>query len=138
MIPGLIHRFHCAKVNRNPRVSVWGEGETLREFLYVDDMAQATIHVMNLDTDTYDAHTHPRESHLNVGVGKDITIRELATLIAKTVDYHGAIEFDTTRPRGTPRKLLDSSKIRALGWQPEVGLEQGLALAYKDYLERLK
>ncbi len=138
VIPALIHRFHCAKMNQDSSVAVWGETDTRREFLYVDDMALASIHVMNLDIESYSQHTHPRVSHLNVGVGDDITIKGLAILIAKTLDYHGEIEFDTSRPKGTARKLLDSSKMRSLGWQPTVGLEQGLALAYSDYIDRLK
>ncbi len=136
VIPALIHRFHVAKVNGDPSVAVWGESDTRREFLYVDDMASATIHVMNLDAETYHRNINPRISHLNIGVGNDVTIKELAELVAKTVDYRGEIEFDSSKPKGTPRKFLDSSKINSLGWKPVVDLEEGLSRAYSDYKQR--
>ena len=134
VIPALIRRFHEAKVNNAPSVAIWGAGTPKREFLYVDDMA-ACVHVMNLDKATYDRHTQPMLSHINVGCGQDLTIREVAEAIGKTVGYQGQITFDTTKPDGTPRKLMDSSRLNALGWQAKVGLEAGLASAYASFLE---
>jgi GDP-L-fucose synthase len=118
-----------------PAVRLWGSGTPRREFLYVDDMAAACIHVMNLDKATYDQHTEPMLSHINVGFGTDVTIRELAETIAQTVGYQGEISFDPNQPDGTPRKLMDSSRLNTLGWQPKVGLKEGLALAYKNFLQ---
>jgi GDP-L-fucose synthase len=117
-----------------PAVRLWGSGTPKREFLYVDDMAAACVHVMKLDKATYDQHTDPMLSHINVGSGTDVTIRELAETIAHTVGYHGEIAFDPHQPDGTPRKLMDSSRLNALGWQAKIGLEQGLAMAYQDFL----
>jgi len=136
VIPGLIRRFHEAKANNTPSVKIWGTGAPKREFLYVDDMAAASIHVMNLDADTYQAETQPMLSHINVGCGTDITIRELAETICKVIGYQGNIDFDSTKPDGTPRKLMDSSRLNNLGWQPKIELEQGLKLAYEDYLKQ--
>lgn len=116
------------------QVLIWGSGTPKREFLYVDDMAAASVHVMNLDKATYDQHTQPMLSHINVGCGQDITIRQLAETIAKTVGYTGNITFDPSQPEGTPRKLMDSTRINTLGWQAKIGLEQGLAMAYQDFL----
>lgn len=135
VIPGLIRRFHEAKLNASPSVTVWGSGAPKREFLYVDDMASACVHVMNLAKDIYNRHTRPMLSHINVGCGSDITIRELAQTIGKVVGYQGEITFDTSKPDGTPRKLMDSSLLTALGWQPRVDLEPGLELAYADFLK---
>jgi GDP-L-fucose synthase len=134
VIPALIRRFHEAKMTNAPQVTIWGTGTPKREFLYVDDMATASVHVMNLDKATYGQHTQPMLSHINVGCGYDITIKELAELVGKTIGYKGEIVFDPSKPDGTPRKLMDSSRINALGWQAKVGLEQGVALAYKDFL----
>ncbi|MBM3273204.1 GDP-L-fucose synthase [Candidatus Kaiserbacteria bacterium] len=134
VIPALIRRFHEAKINNAPTVTIWGTGTPKREFLYVDDMAAACVHVMNLDKATYDQHTQPMLSHINVGCGNDITIRELADAIGKAVGYPGKITFDPSKPDGTPRKLMDSSRLNALGWQAKVGLEQGLSKAYQDFL----
>ena len=134
VIPGLIRRFHEAKVNQQPTISIWGTGTPRREFLYVDDMAAACVHVMNLDHATYAAHTEPMLSHINIGSGADLTIRELAEQIGRIVGYTGHIEYDPSKPDGTPRKLMDSSRLRALGWQPKVGLEEGLQRAYADFL----
>jgi len=134
VIPALIRRFHEAKINNAPSVTIWGTGTPKREFLYVDDMAAASVHVMNLDKATYDRHTQPMLSHINVGCGHDITIRELADAIGKAVGYQGEITFDPSKPDGAPRKLMDSSRLNALGWQAEVGLEQGLSKAYQDFL----
>jgi GDP-L-fucose synthase len=134
VIPALIRRFHEAKVANAPSVTIWGTGTPHREFLYVDDMAAASVHVMNLDKVTYDLHTQPMQSHINVGCGYDITIRELAQAVGKTTAYQGQIVFDSSKPDGTPRKLMDSSRLNALGWRATVRLEDGLATAYTDFL----
>lgn len=130
VIPALIRRFHEAKIKGTPSVTIWGTGTPKREFLHVDDMAAASIHVMGLDRQIYDAHTQPMQSHINVGSGSDITIAELAGLIAKATGYSGRIEFDTSRPDGTPRKLMDISRLSELGWAPKVEIEAGLKDAY--------
>jgi GDP-L-fucose synthase len=134
VIPALIRRFHEAKVGNSPTVAIWGTGTPKREFLYVDDMAAACVHVMNLDKNTYAQHTRPMLSHINVGCGEDVTIRQLAELISITVGFQGKIIFDDTRPDGTPRKLMDSSRLNALGWKVQIGLEAGLNAAYQDFL----
>ena len=134
VIPGMIRRFHEAKENRAVNVTIWGTGTPSREFLYVDDMAAASVHVMDLDPLTYGSHTKPMLSHINVGYGKDITIRELAETIGLVVGYQGQIVFDTARPDGAKRKLMDSTRLNALGWKPTVGLIQGLKHAYEDFL----
>jgi GDP-L-fucose synthase len=134
VIPALIRRFHEAKESRSPKVVIWGTGTPRREFLYVDDMAEASAHVMELDAATYEANTAPMLSHINVGTGEDITIAELAKVVARVVGYEGRIEQDPTKPDGSPRKLMDVSRLKALGWRPRVGLEEGLALAYRDFL----
>lgn len=134
VIPALIRRFHEAKANHAPSVAIWGSGTPRREFLYVDDMAAASLHVMNLDKAIYDQHTQPMQSHINVGCGQDITIRQLAETIARVIDYHGQIICDPGKPDGTPRKLMDSSRLNALGWWPRIDLETGLAKAYEDFL----
>ncbi len=133
VIPALIRRFHEAKMNNAPAVTIWGTGTPRREFLYVDDMAAASIHVMNLSKDVYEQHTHPMQSHINVGSGTDITIAELAHAIGKVVGYAGRIEFDSTQPDGAPRKWMDSSRLANLGWQAQTSLEAGLSLAYADF-----
>ena len=135
VIPALIRRFHEAKVSHAPTVTIWGSGTPRREFLYVDDMAAASVHVMNLDKATYEAHTQPMQSHINVGFGEDITIRELAQAIGRAVGYNGTIDFDPSKPDGSPRKLMDSSRLNALGWHAKVNLADGLATAYQDFLE---
>jgi len=135
VIPALIRRFHEAKVGAVSSVAIWGTGTPRREFLYVDDMAAASVHVMNLDKTVYDQHTQPMLSHINVGFGEDVTIRELALAVGETVGYGGAITFDTTKPDGTPRKWMDSQRLRDLGWQPTVGLREGLKRAYADFLK---
>jgi GDP-L-fucose synthase len=134
VIPALIRRFHAAKVNNAPSVTIWGTGTPRREFLYVNDMAAACIHVMNLDKATYDQHTQPMLSHINVGCGEDVTIREVAEAIRKTVGYQGEMTFDTTKPDGTPRKLMNTSRLNALGWKAQMGLVAGLHAAYQDFL----
>jgi GDP-L-fucose synthase len=135
VIPALIRRFHEAKINNDASVAIWGTGTPKREFLYVDDMAAASVHVMNLDKAIYAQHTQPMLSHINVGCGYDITIREVAEAIGKTVGYQGEITFDPTKPDGAPRKLMDSSRLNALDWQAKIGLEEGLKLAYQDFVE---
>ena len=130
VIPALLRRFHEARINRVPVVTVWGTGTPRREFLHVDDMARASIHVMDLDPEAYRAHTEPMLSHINVGLGEDCSIRELAETIASVTGYEGDIEFDSSKPDGTPRKLLDTSKLKALGWEPRHSLESGLRDAY--------
>lgn len=134
VIPALIRRFHEAKASGAPEVTIWGSGTPRREFLYVDDMAAACLHVMNLAQATYQQHTAPMLSHINVGWGGDITIGELAEAVGRTVGYQGRIGFDTSRPDGTARKLMDSTRLRKLGWQPTVALADGLARAYQDFL----
>ena len=135
VIPALIRRFHEAKVGGVPSVAIWGTGTPRREFLYVDDMAAASVHVMNLNKAVYDQHTQPMLSHINVGYGDDVTIRELALAVGDTVGYAGTITFDTTKPDGTPRKWMDSQRLRDLGWQPTVDLREGLKRAYADFLK---
>jgi GDP-L-fucose synthase len=134
VIPALIRRFHEAKVNGTPEVAIWGSGTPKREFLYVDDMAAASVFVMNLPVATYQAHTTPMCSHINVGFGSDVTIAEVAHAISQAVGYQGQVTFDTTKPDGPPRKWMDSSRLNALGWQAHFDLKQGLALAYADFL----
>lgn len=135
VLPALIRRFHEAKVNSLPEVVIWGTGKPMREFLYVDDMAAASVFVMDLDKAIYDQQTSPMQSHINVGYGEDLTIAELATAVAKATGYQGKIVFDSTKPDGTPRKLMDSSRLARLGWQAKVDLESGIGLAYTDFLQ---
>ena len=137
VIPALIRRFHEAKLTNAPSVAIWGTGTPRREFLYVDDMAAASVHVMQLPKATYDQHTTPMQSHINVGSGSDVTIAEVAHTIAQTVGYAGQIEFDTSKPDGAPRKWMDSSRLNALGWQTKVDLHNGLAAAYQDFVSNL-
>jgi GDP-L-fucose synthase len=137
VIPALIRRFHEAKISNAPSVTIWGTGTPRREFLYVDDMAAASVFVMNLDKRLYDQHTQPMLSHINVGYGDDITIKELAAAISTTIGYQGEIQFDLSKPDGSPRKLMDSRRLNALGWHARVGLEAGLATAYQDFMTQL-
>lgn len=134
VIPAMIRRFHEAKVSNAPEVVIWGTGTPRREFLYVDDMAAASVFVMNLDKATYEAHTNPMESHINVGFGSDITIAELASAVSEAVGYQGKISFDASKPDGAPRKWMDSSKLNHLGWNPKVDLDTGLVQAYADFI----
>lgn len=134
VIPALMRRFHEARVNGAKQVVVWGSGKPMREFLHVDDMAEASLHVLALDRETYQAHTRPMLSHINVGTGLDCTIRELAETMAKVTDYAGEIVFDPDKPDGAPRKLLDVSRIRDLGWQARISLEDGLRDTYQWFL----
>ena len=134
VLPALIRRFHEAREAAAPSVVIWGTGTPKREFLYVDDMAAACVHVMDLPQDRYAACTEPMNSHINVGSGEDLSIAELAQLVGDVVGYGGEIQCDASKPDGAPRKLLDISRIRALGWAPRVGLREGIARAYQDFL----
>lgn len=134
VIPAIMRRFHEAKLNGDKEVVVWGTGTPMREFLYVDDMAAASIHVMELDKTTYEANTEPMLSHINVGAGVDCTIREMAETMAKVVGFEGEITFDSTKPDGTPRKLMDVSRLASLGWNYGISLEQGLTTTYEWFL----
>lgn len=135
VVPALIRRFHEAKINNAAEVTIWGTGTPLREFLHVDDMAAASVHVMTLPKSIYEQHTQPMLSHINVGSGEDLSIGDLARAIGEVVGFKGRIRFDTTKPDGTVRKLMDSSRLRSLGWQPRVPLPTGLSQAYADFLE---
>jgi GDP-L-fucose synthase len=137
VIPALIRRFHEAKVANAPEVVIWGTGTPRREFLYVDDMAAASVFVMQLDKATYDNQTSPMQSHINVGYGSDVTIAELASAVAKATGYQGNIVFDSTKPDGAPRKWMDASRLRGLGWSPVVDLRDGLQSAYENFLLNL-
>ena len=134
VIPALIRKFQNAKTNREPSVSVWGSGKPMREFLHVDDLAAACKHLMQLDRQTYLSCLTPNSVHVNVGYGKDISIAELSALIAEVVGYQGKIVFDPSMPDGTPRKLLDVSKINTMGWKATIGLKEGLEKTVKSYL----
>jgi GDP-L-fucose synthase len=136
VIPALIRRFHEAMTSQAPSVMIWGTGTPRREFLYVDDMAAASVFVMNLPKATYDAQTQPMQSLINVGFGQDITIAEVAQAVGQAVGYQGMIDFDPSKPDGTPRKLMDSGRLNTLGWHARVGLAQGLSLAYQDFLKQ--
>ncbi len=132
VIPALIRRFHDAKINNAPEVVIWGTGTPRREFLYVDDMASASVFVMELDKQIYDQNTDSMQSHINVGSGIDVSISELATIIAQVVGYEGGINFDSTRPDGSPRKCMNSACINRLGWRSVFSLMDGLTLTYKN------
>lgn len=136
VVPALIRRFHEAKLSKATTVEVWGSGKPLREFLYVDDMAAACVHIMNLQDTVYHLHTSATLSHINVGFGQDITIKDLSLAIAKAVGYSGQIIFDNSKPDGTPRKLMDSSLINRLGWSPKIDIHLGLSLTYADFLKK--
>lgn len=129
VLPALMRKFHEAKISKKDRVVVWGTGTVLREFLFVDDLANALLYLMNNYNET---------SHINVGTGEDITIKDLALLIKKVVGYEGELEFDTTKPDGTPKKLLDVSKLTKAGWKAKISLEEGIKLTYKWYLQNYK
>ena len=135
VIPALIRRFHEAKIANAPEVLIWGTGTPKREFLYVDDMAAASVFVMELSKNIYDQHTQPMQSHINVGFGDDVTIADLAAAVAKATGYAGKIGFDTSKPDGAPRKWMDSGRLNRLGWQAKVNLETGLKNAYADFLK---
>lgn len=137
VIPALIRKFHEAKVDNAPAVVVWGSGNARREFLYVDDMAAACLFVMKLPASSYNSCTRPMLSHINIGCGEDISIRDLAGRIARIVGYDGYIQYDQSMPDGAPRKLMDSGRLQSLGWRAEVRLEEGLQRAYDDFCLRL-
>ena len=134
VIPALIRRFHEAKVSGTPQVVIWGSGKPYREFLYVDDMAKASVFVMELAKEQYDQVTEPMQSHLNVGFGSDVTIAQLAQAVAKAVGYPGTIALDPTKPDGSPKKLMNSKRLNTLGWKAAVSLDDGLALAYAQFV----
>jgi GDP-L-fucose synthase len=134
VIPALIRRFHEAKVNKNTSVTIWGSGKPRREFLYVDDMAEASVFVMEVDQKNYQSQTENMRSHLNVGFGSDITIHELAMTIRKVIGFKSEIQFDPNKPDGSPQKLMDSSRLNQLGWYAKTDLESGLNKAYQDFL----
>ena len=133
VIPGLINRFHNAKVNKSKKVIIWGSGKPKREFLYVDDLAKASVHLMNKDIKTYGKLSTPMSSHVNIGSNVEITINELAKNIKKIVGFKGKIEYDSTKPDGTTRKLLDSMRMKYFGFKPKVSLKKGLTKTYQDY-----
>ncbi|MGR5302987.1 GDP-L-fucose synthase [Vibrio alfacsensis] len=135
VIPALLRRFHEAKLNGDSQVVAWGSGKPMREFLHVDDMAAASIYVMNLAQEIYQENTQEMLSHINVGTGVDCTIRELVETVAKVVGFEGEIEFDATKPDGTPRKLMDVTRLKSLGWQAKTTLEDGLAVTYQWFLD---
>jgi len=136
VIPALIRRFHEAKIGNAPEVVIWGTGTPRREFLYVDDMAAASVFVMELDKTNYDQHTQPTQSHINVGFGSDVTIAQLAGEVAQATGYVGKISFDPGKPDGAPRKWMDSTRLNQLGWRAKVALKQGLQEAYREFLSR--
>nr|AXL96541.1 GDP-fucose synthetase [Providencia alcalifaciens] len=135
VIPALMRRFHEAKLNNNEQVVVWGTGTPMREFLHVDDMAAASVYVMELDNKTYQDNTQPMLSHINVGTGVDCTIREMAETMAKVVGFAGKVVFDSSKPDGTPRKLMDVSRLKDLGWSYSIELEDGLDKTYQWFLQ---
>lgn len=135
VIPALIRRFHEAVVTNASQIVIWGSGTPMREFLHVDDMAAASVHVMNLDKEVYQANTQPMLSHINVGTGVDCTIRELAETIASVTGFKGELVFDKTKPDGTPRKLMDVSRLKSLGWEANMNLNDGLRDAYQWFLD---
>lgn len=137
VIPGLIRRIHDAKEQKKQYVNVWGDGSPMREFLYVDDVASASIFLMNCDEKKYKLSVGLMQSHLNVGTGVEISIRDLAILLADIIGYKGLINFDQAKPNGTPRKLLDSSTLTKLGWTSKIKLRDGLEVTYKDFLENI-
>ncbi|MDD1508703.1 GDP-L-fucose synthase [Pseudomonas sp. CNPSo 3701] len=137
VIPALLRRFHEATLRGDDEVVIWGSGTPMREFLHVDDMAAASVHVMNLNEATYQAHTQPMLSHINVGTGQDCTIRELAETIARVTEFQGRLSFDSSKPDGTPRKLMDVSRLAKLGWTASIDLETGLRDAYRWFVDNI-
>jgi GDP-L-fucose synthase len=136
VIPALMQRLHRAKINNDAEVVVWGTGNAMREFLYVDDMAQASLFVLELDEETYKAKTQLMLSHINVGTGKDVTIREMTEIMKQVVGYKGILIFDVTKPDGAPRKLIDVSRLAEMGWSYNLDLKEGLDKTYEWYLEQ--
>jgi GDP-L-fucose synthase len=137
VIPALMRRFHEAKINNDAEVLVWGTGKAMREFLYVDDMAQASLFVLELDEKTFQANTKPMLSHINIGTGKDVTIRELAEIMKEVVSCTGRLNFDTTKPDGAPRKLIDVTRLKNMGWSYTTNLKEGLEKTYESYLSKV-
>ena len=137
VLPAMLRRFHEAARDGLPEVVVWGTGTPRREFLHVDDMAEASLHVLDLDRATYQATTRPMLSHINVGTGEDVSIADLAALVARVTGFSGAIRFDTTRPDGTPRKLMDVSRLAQMGWRASIPLQQGVAETFAWYLQNV-
>ena len=137
VIPALIRKFHEAKESQSNKVLVWGSGEPRREFLYVDDMADACVFVMNLPKAILDKHVSPMQSHINVGFGEDVTIYDLAIAVSRAVGYHCEVKFDATMPDGAPRKWINSQKLNMLGWKPKMNLNNGLILAYQDFISKI-
>ncbi|MGH1589129.1 GDP-L-fucose synthase [Methylobacterium phyllosphaerae] len=135
VLPALMRRLHEAKQEGRASVTVWGTGRAMREFLHVDDMARASVYVMEMDDAVYAQNTRPDLSHINVGTGEDCTIRQLAEALARVIGYEGQLAFDASKPDGTPRKLMDVSRLRAMGWRPEIALEDGLRQTYGWFLE---
>ncbi|WAR45349.1 GDP-L-fucose synthase [Methylomonas rapida] len=135
VIPAMIRKFHDAKMAGAKTVILWGTGKAMREFLHVDDMAAACLHVLNMDQSAYQSVTEPMLSHLNVGTGEDVTIRELAETVQKVVGFDGEIVWDASKPDGTPRKLMDNAKLRSLGWRSTIGLQDGLQATYRWFVE---
>lgn len=135
VIPALIRRFHEAKLNKSSEVVIWGTGNAKREFLYVEDMASASVFLMDLDPKEYWSNVEPQQSHINVGYGSDVSIADLAKIISDVIGYEGKIIFDITKPDGAPRKFMDSSLLNGFGWNPKVHLAEGLKRAYADFLE---
>tara|TARA_B100000787_G_scaffold169770_1_gene162185 strand:- start:657 stop:1613 length:957 start_codon:yes stop_codon:yes gene_type:complete len=138
VIPALMQRFHQAKINNDPEVVVWGTGNVMREFLFVDDMAKACLFILELDEDTYQSNIQPMLSHINVGTGKDITIRDMAQILKEVIGFKGRLVFDTTKQDGAQRKLIDVSRLSSMGWKYSVDLKAGLVDTYKWYLESYK
>ena len=134
VIPALLKKFHLARVSGAEEVTVWGSGTPKREFLYVSDLASAAVHLMRITQKKFCEACGHDGAHVNVGSGEEVTIRDLAERIARAVDFHGRIAFDSNKPDGTPRKLLDSSLIRGLGWSPKISLDDGIAQAYESFL----
>jgi GDP-L-fucose synthase len=134
VIPALMQRLHQAKINNDEEVVIWGTGEAMRDFLYVDDMAQASVFVLELDEQTYQTNTQPMLSHINVGTGSDVTIREMAETMKNVVGFKGKLNYDRTRPDGTPRKLIDVSRLSNLGWKSSTSLREGFKNTYEWYL----
>lgn len=135
VIPALLRRFHESVKRGDSEVVIWGSGTPMREFLHVDDMAEASVYVMNLDDQIYQANTQPMLSHINVGTGQDCTIRQLAETVAKVTGFQGTLSFDSSKPDGAPRKLMDVSRLKSLGWESSITLEEGLRNAYQWYLD---
>jgi GDP-L-fucose synthase len=135
VIPGLIYRFHKAKINNLESITIWGTGTPKREFLYVDDLAQASIHVMNLDKKIYNEQISSLSSHINIGSEKELTIKELAKTIKEVINFKGKIQFDTSKPDGSPRKFLNSDRINKFGFKPKTDLKEGLIKTYQDYIK---